>query len=692
MRKTNLKISPEFRSQTIKAIAAIVFFISTYVLIFILALILTALCVIAGVLIIMTKPNLFTLVFGVGFASLGFLILIFLVKFVFKSHRVDHSHLYEIKRENEPKLFDMIADIVKEVGTDFPKKVYLSADVNAAVFYHSNFWSMFLPIRKNLQIGLGLVNTVSETELKAILSHEFGHFSQKTMKVGSYVYNVNQVIFNLVYDDESYNKLISKWASFGNTYTIFVRIAGKIIQGIQWILRGLYDIVNKTYLGLSREMEFYADEVAAHITGFEPLKSSLLRTAMAEYAFNSVLNFYDGKISDNLKSENLFDEQMAVMNFYAERYSILMVNGLPQVTLEELKKYNKSKLVIKNQWASHPNIEDRISRLESRKLQSDEVKNNPANNLFKNIAETQCLLTENIFSTIDYADGVVVMKLGDFKDLFIKEFLENSFSEVFNGYYDQKNPTYFEIEHYASKKTDVQLEGLFSNEKVDLVYLAITLQNDIDVLEKIAEKALSIKSFDYDGIKYKWNETEELLAKLRRELQEINEQIKQNDINIFSSLREVERLQNKDCQLEQLYADFFEIDKSFDAKFDLYNKLSNGLGFVNQTTPIDQINANFSYMKTPEENLKAEIKQLMNHNIYKNAITIEMKDLFENYLSNNWTYFDGKEYDNENLMRLYTALNNFGYTLSRGYFIAKKQLLTYLEELIKTTHNEPTTS
>jgi len=281
------------------------------------------------------------------------------------------------------------------------------------------------------------------------------------------------------------------------------------------------------------------------------------------------------------------------------------------------------------------------------------------------------------------------MKLENFKSLFIKDFLENSFSEIFNGYYDQKNPTYFEIGHYALRKTDVELEGLFSNEKVDWVYLAITLQNDIDILEKIAKKALSIKSFDYDGIKYKWNETEELLTKLRRELQEINEQIKQNDINIFSSLKEVERFQNKDCQLEQLYADFFEIDRSFDAKFDLYNRLSNGLGFVNQTTPVDQINANFWYMKTPEENLKTEIRQLMNHDIYQNAITIEMKDLFENYLSNNWTYFDGKEYDNENLMRLFTAINNFGYTLSRGYFIAKKQLLTYQEELIKTTHSEP---
>ena len=160
---------------------------------------------------------------------------------MFKFHKVDRSHLHEITRKDEPALFSMIDEIVEKVDTSFPKKVYLSSNVNAAVFYDSSFWSMFFPIRKNLQIGLGLVNTVSKSELKAILSHEFGHFSQKTMKVGSYVYNVNQVIFNMLYDNESYERLIQRWGSISDYITIFVLIAIKIIEFIQWILRGYMD-------------------------------------------------------------------------------------------------------------------------------------------------------------------------------------------------------------------------------------------------------------------------------------------------------------------------------------------------------------------------------------------------------------------------------------------------------------------
>lgn len=55
-----------------------------------------------------------------------------------------------MKEKDQPELFTLIREVVRDVDTDFPKRVYLSADVNAAVFYDSRFWSMFLPIKKNL--------------------------------------------------------------------------------------------------------------------------------------------------------------------------------------------------------------------------------------------------------------------------------------------------------------------------------------------------------------------------------------------------------------------------------------------------------------------------------------------------------------------------------------------------------------
>ncbi len=194
----------------------------------------------------------------------------------------------------------MVREIVDEVQTDFPKKIYLSTDVNAAVFYDSSFWSMIFPIRKNLLIGMGLVNSTTKLELKAVLAHEFGHFSQRSMKLGSFVYNVNKVIYNMLYDNESYNTNISTIANLDWFFMLFAHVATGILQCIQWILRKIYTLINITYMGLSREMEFHADEVAANVTGSAPLISSLLRLEMAADSLNRVADAYNDRYQQSI--------------------------------------------------------------------------------------------------------------------------------------------------------------------------------------------------------------------------------------------------------------------------------------------------------------------------------------------------------------------------------------------------------
>lgn len=105
--------------------------------------------------------------------------------FFFRKSTIDRSGWLEIAEEEEPKLFELIESISKEIGTNFPQKVYLGIGVDAMVFYDSNFRNLFFPSRENLMIGLGLVNSMSESELKAILAHEFGHFTQRSLNVYS---------------------------------------------------------------------------------------------------------------------------------------------------------------------------------------------------------------------------------------------------------------------------------------------------------------------------------------------------------------------------------------------------------------------------------------------------------------------------------------------------------------------------
>jgi Zn-dependent protease with chaperone function len=680
---SEIKLSSKFKTQTTKAIFSIALFTFTYLFIFLLALGFTALCVFLGVMLIVTLPRFITIALGIGLASLGFLILIFLLKFVFKSHKVNRSHFIEISKTDEPELFCLIDEIVSAVGTRFPKKVYLSAEVNAAVFYNSNFWSMVIPVKKNLLIGLGLVNSVSLDEFKAIMAHEFGHFSQKTMKVGSYVYNVNQVIFNMLYDNESYEKLVKKWASISGYFSIFVSLAIKIIEGIQVILKKMYNVVNISYMGLSREMEFHADKIAAHVIGVEPLKNALLRTNLADQSFNSVLSFYNDKLVDNLRSENLYKEQSFVLNFIATQNNIPIINSLPKVTLEELNKFNKSKLVVKDQWASHPSTEERIEMLENTNINLNQALFVPANKIFKNIEKNQEEFTNWIFKDVKYTGNITSNLFANFKTAFEKEYFENTFSKIYNGYYDNKNPVPFDIDKENSEDQDISFEDLFSDKKVDLVYTSIALQNDIGLLKQIADKNIPVKTFDYDGKKFKCKDSSELLSKLNTELEQVNDSIKQNDIKIFHFHRKCEKAQNKVPLLEITYKHFFEFDRQFDAKYEIHSKLTKELQFVSVTTPFEQIKTNLESIEPLETELKERIKELLTDHSQIGEITTEIKDNLELYISKKQDYFEYNRYNNDNLEILFTAIRNYAYLLSKGYFLMKKKLLEYQEKLMK---------
>ena len=674
-----VKPSRSFRNQLRIGIISISFLIFIYLLILLLGLVFSIACIISGITLIILHFRIISIAFGLALSSIGVLILIFLFKFIFNYQKLDRSNLNEITQNNEPQLFKLLNEIVTKVGTKFPKKVYLSSDVSASVFYDNSFWSMFFPVRKNLQIGLGLINSVTTLELKSILSHEFGHFSQKSMKLGSYVYNMNQILYNMLFDNESFEKLVQSWGEMN------FNIAIKIINSIQWVSRKLYLVMNKAYLKLSREMEFHADEIAANVTGYQPLKSSLLRLPLAEQSFYSVISFYDKRISNCLISENLYNDHTFAMKYIANQNNIAIKDNLPDISIEEFNKFNKSKLVIKNQWASHPTIEERIKRLESTNLFSDDNYSSSANNIFKDAEKTQLNISNQIFKGVNYQEDVSTINFDIFKEEFTKEYLSNTYSKIYNGYYDNHNPIFFNLDNPNYKNEHVSFEELFSPSIIDIVYTKVSLSNDIDILKEIKDKKIDIKIFDYDGKKYKRKESSNLISTLSLELEALTEKIRINDFLIYDYFLKIEQICNEKCQLKDLYQEFFDFDKDFDSKQKIYTSLFDNLQFVHNTKKFEEIRSNFLNIGSLETKLKSEIQTMLDNDKYKESITKEIKENFELYLSQNWTYFRNEIYFDKNLQILFQALNDYSFVLSNTYFRIKKKLLDYQEELLNNS-------
>jgi Zn-dependent protease with chaperone function len=676
-----IPVSSSFRKKTSKAIFSIFLFILVYLLLLIAAVGLTALSIYGGIMIICIHPMLLTLVAGAGLGSIGVLILIFLVKFLFKKHQVDLSSYIEIYPKDQPKLFSMIKGIVNEVGTQFPKKIYVSREVNASVFYNSSFWSMFLPVKKNLHIGMGLVNAVTEDELKAILSHEFGHFSQKSMKVGSYVYHVNQVIYNMLYDNESYNNLIASWAKVHNYLVFFVNVAIKIVEGIQSILKYMYTVVNKSYLELSREMEFHADAVAANVTGCTPMKNALLRMDLADKSYNDVIAFYNSKYEESWVSSNIFEEQSFVLQFIAKNDAIPMVDLLPMVS-ETQQKFKKSKIVIKNQWASHPETEDRIKALKELNIVKPIGAQIRANNLFNNLSALQEQLTQHLFADVNYPQSRVQCSLSEFISCFKKEYDNETFDNRYGGYYDNKNPMLFDLNNDLEQSSVLSFEDLYSEEKIGLVYEEIALQQDLSLLEQLEASDNKMLTFDYEGVRYKATDASDLKLKCEQELKQLEAAIFENDKNIYAFFHQQATLKNCAFQLEQWYQKFFCIEVLNEEYFSLYQLLMNGLHFTNTKTAFEVIESNFDNLQEDEKLLKQYLRSMLTDAMLQSEISTSMRANFEEYLSKEWSYFDGREYNDKALRMFIDAINGFQYLNNRNYFLIKKGLVDFQISLL----------
>lgn len=675
---STVKISPKFKSQVYKAIFSIALFIIVYLALLVLAVGIFVGCIYLAIAMISTVPNFVTVMLGISIVGVGVFILYFMVKFLFTKNKTDYSYLTEVNLTDEPELFQMIQELVDEIGTDFPKKVYLSGQVNASVFYDSGFWSMFLPVKKNLHIGMGLINATTVTELKGILAHEFGHFSQKSMKVGSYVYNVNRIIYNLLYENDDYNNTITSWAEKNGYFALLINISFAFNKMIQYLLQFMYKIVNVSYMGLSREMEFHADEIAANTVGSQPMINSMLRMDLASNSLENVINYYNRNIENSITTSNIFPQHTLAMNFMANNNKIAIEHSLPKVESDFYERFNQSKLVIKNQWESHPATDERVVAFKNLAVSSKQIDNRPATLLFQNITQTQERITQKMFSEIVYPETPTEEDISRFEASIKKEYEDNKYPDLYNGYYDHHSVTNLDLDFLIqAPSTDLTLETLFNNTMVELVYSKNGLTNDLETLKQIARKDFKIKSFDYAGNKYKAANAQLLVDNLERELANLEEKIKFNDQEIFKFFYTKALLKSEHAKLLQYYKDFLKVITQHEHKAQFYIDMHEKFSFSYEQKQRDEINKLLKNYYAFEKRFKAELTATLEDELYQNAITPEVRTQFEAYLDKDLSYFDGIEYDNEAIISKNTILFAYFSVLQRAYFLNHKTVLDF---------------
>jgi len=293
------------------------------------------------------------------------MLFLFLLKGLFKRQAMDLSELREIKEHEQPTLFAFIRKLCEDAGAPFPGRIYLSADVNAAVFYPRSLLSLFWPMRKNLIVGLGLVTLLNLSELKAVLAHEFGHFAQSSMRLGRYVYVANQVIADMVYGRDFWDKMINQWCR------IDLRLSFPAwgLKLVVWILRKLLSLVfqaiNLLNSSLSRQMEFDADLAAVRLTGSDALISALWKSERGSVAYQMAMSDLDSMAMHDTYSDDFYHHQQRSL---ARLYKLLAKDPELQQSHPLLwKRYEAGQGIhftdeedhAGDMWSTHPSNRDR---------------------------------------------------------------------------------------------------------------------------------------------------------------------------------------------------------------------------------------------------------------------------------------------------------------------------------------------
>jgi Zn-dependent protease with chaperone function len=395
----------------------------------------------------------------------GFLLDIIRSLFVY-SHN-DYPNRLEITQSEAPSLFKLIEEISNSVGEKMPKHVYLSPEVNACVFYNKPFISLFFQSRKNLEVGVGLLFGLNRQEFKAVIAHEYGHFGQKSMRVGQVVTICYNIISNLLNSDK-----------------VFL---------VQPILKKTFIYVQKGYMALSRSMEYEADSKSAMIAGNEAAISALCKVEIIANRFD----VYNSLVQSIHDSKNIIPTSF--WNGYkefqklAEDFDGIILDETITVS-EPLSNSHKSKVKLKNPWISHPLLKQRI---ESIKLLTFNV-SIPAKDGIQNVIPIE-LYNESsrlLFDNAGYSSATISNDT-EYRELLEKELGEQFFTLAIRSFF---NRDFCEFKVSPNEGTSTpNREDVFSEANAQLVESFNQAISDYQLMVMFKNKQTSEKQIQYDG-------------------------------------------------------------------------------------------------------------------------------------------------------------------------------------------------
>jgi heat shock protein HtpX len=166
-----------------------------------------------------------------------------------------------LEPQAHPRLFAELHTIAAALDEPLPREVYLVGQVNAFVADRGGI--MGFGSRRVMGIGLPLLSSLTASEVRAVLAHEFAHYYGGDTKMGPWLYKTQSAMIRAF-------RNIGSVGRFGRIAALQpMNLVGTFI--LKWYFILFLRVINF----VSRRQEYRADELACWVAGAEPLVEGL---------------------------------------------------------------------------------------------------------------------------------------------------------------------------------------------------------------------------------------------------------------------------------------------------------------------------------------------------------------------------------------------------------------------------------
>lgn len=275
----------------------------------------------------------------------------------------------EIKTEDEKKLWKLLDEVAQELNAKKINKIIVTPSTGIGVYLDGSiFLTIFGGGKRVLEIGLPSLHNLEISEFKAILAHEYGHFSNKDTQWTPFTYAMGNSLINTF-------RATPGPSTKSNEEGDWVR--GVVsLNPAYWLLLLYIKLYFGITSGFSRIREVMADVYSMELYGGRAFSDGLLKVATNDTIFSEIV---EGKyLPDLLKEGKTITNFSVFMDLVYDSLDPKNTNDLKNNILEAGKSIGE--------FDSHPALKDRISY--AKKFDSKESNNKePVFTLFENWEE-----------------------------------------------------------------------------------------------------------------------------------------------------------------------------------------------------------------------------------------------------------------------------------------------------------------